>query len=116
MEMALVPRRFPKYAAGLNIAGTPRAENTTGALPSNVARKRGGIVRAVSKSCHFAEWALLRFVKAGDFGFRLRDGVSQLAPQDFAGCSLRNGIHEMDGAWLFVSCEAVGDEGAELFS
>ena len=64
MEMALVPRRFPKYAAGLNIAGTPRAENTTGALPSNVARKRGGIVRAVSKSCHFAEWALLRFVKA----------------------------------------------------
>ena len=117
MDMALVPRRFPKYAAGLNIAGTPgQGRIPLARLPPRCGAKAQGNCWGRVKIVSFCGMGAGSLGEGGDFGTRLRDGVSQLAPQDFAGCSLRNGIHEMDGAWLFVSCEAVGDEGAELFS
>jgi len=115
MDMALVPRRFPKYAAGLNIACTP-GRRIPLARCHRMWRESAGELSGPCQNRVILRMGAASLREGGDFGFRLRDGVSQLAPQDFAGCSLRNGIDEMDGAGLFVSCEAVGDEGAELFS
>jgi hypothetical protein len=52
MDMALVPRRFPKHAAGLNIAGTPgRGEYHWRVVTESGAKARGncqGRVKIVS--------------------------------------------------------------------
>lgn len=113
--MALVPRRFPRYAAGLDIAGTRAGGEHHGRAAIECGAKAWGNCQCRVKSVSLLSNQRCFASGRWDFGFRLRDGVSQLAPQDFAGSSLRNGIHEMDCAWLFVWCEAVGDEGAELF-
>ena len=83
----------------------------------SVGGSRAGIVSGVSKACHFFFSIFMVAARRPAEKLRARsgEGLSQFAAQDFARCSFRNGVHEVDVARLFVMGKPIGDKSAELF-
>src|ERR1700681_3415057 len=86
-------------------------------LEMSVGGSRAGIVSGVSKACHFFFSIFMVAARRPAEKLRARsgEGLSQFAAQDFARCSFRNGVHEVDVARLFVMGKPIGNESAEFF-